>query len=89
METQKMHLATISILIKDRAAQAPEVNQILTKHGNIILARLGLHLGENAPENCVAVITVVIKATSQTISDLTKEIDQLYGVVAKSNILSE
>ncbi len=85
---KKKHLATISILIKDRHAQAPDINQILTKQGNIILARLGLNLGDKCPEHCTALITVIVSATSHEILALTKEIDEIYGIVAKSSILS-
>ena len=88
MPSKKAHLATISIVIKDRHAQAPDVNQLLTKHGNIILGRLGLNLGDRCPDNCVAIITIVVSATKQEVSNLTKEIDEIYGIVAKSNILS-
>jgi hypothetical protein len=81
------HLGTISILIKDRHAQAPDINQILTKHGNKILGRMGLNLQPRCLEHCTAMITVVVYAPKSEIDELTLEIDQIYGIVARSNIV--
>lgn len=89
METDKIHLATISILIKNRSAKAPEVNDILTKHGEIIMSRLGLHLKEIGLANMTGLITVVAKAQKQQIIALTEDLDKIYGVVAKTNIFNE
>lgn len=85
----KKHLGTITVLIKDRHAQAPDINQILTEHGHIILARLGLNLQPKCIEHCMAMITLAVEGTSKEISDLTKELDEIYGIVAKANIVTE
>lgn len=86
---KKQHLATISILVKDRHAQAPNINEILTKNGNLILARLGVNVQPRCIEHCKALITINVQGTAKEIRDLTKELDEIYGIVAKKNILTE
>lgn len=88
MEKTKIHLATVSILLKDRTDQAPKINQILTEHGNLIISRLGVNVQRRCVEHCTAIITIVVEASSKEIRDLTEKLDGYYGVVAKSNILT-
>jgi len=85
----KKHLATITILVKDRESHAPEVNQILTDHGHLILARLGVNVQRHCIEHCTALITVVIEATAEEINAITKKLDAFYGIVAKTTIITE
>jgi putative iron-only hydrogenase system regulator len=85
----KKHLATITILIKDRHSQAPDINQILTDHGHIVLARLGVNLQPKCIENCMAMITLATQGTAKEISSLTKELDEIYGIVAKASVMTE
>ena len=85
----KRHLGTISILVKDRHSQAPDINQLLTDHGNIILARLGLNVQPRCIDHCKAMITVVVEGSSKEISELTKKLDEIYGIVAKSKIMTD
>jgi len=85
----KKHLATISILVKDREKNSLELNQILTDNGHLILARLGVNVQRHCIEHCTGLITVVVEATAEEISQLTEQLDGLYGIVAKKNVLTE
>lgn len=85
----KKHLATISILIKDRQNHAPEVNRILTENGHIILSRSGLNVQRHCIEHCTAVITIIVEANAYKIHDLAHQLNDIYGIVAKHNILTE
>jgi len=85
----KKHLATISILVKDRQSHAKDVNEILTTNGHLIMARLGVNVQKSCVEHCTGFITVAVEATASEISKLTKELDELYGIVAKSSVLTE
>ncbi|MDA3814784.1 MAG: hypothetical protein PF549_00245 [Patescibacteria group bacterium] len=85
----KKHLATITILVKDRKSHATEINQILTENGHLILARLGVNVQRHCIEHCTAMITIAIEATTQEINNITEKIDEFYGIVAKSNILTD
>jgi len=84
----KKHLATITILIKDRQIHAKDVNEMLTENGHLIMARLGVNVQKSCVEHCVGMITVAVEGTAKEINDLTKNIDELYGIVAKSNIMT-
>lgn len=86
---EKKHLGTITILVRDRHAQAPDINQILTDHGHIILARLGINLQPRCIEHCTAVVTIVVEGAMKEIKELTTELDEIYGIVAKANIMTE
>lgn len=88
---QKKHLATVSILVKDRHSQAANVNQILTDHGDLILSRLGVNLcAAHIKEfkNCSALITVIAHGAKKEVDALTDQLDKIYGIVAKSNFLT-
>ena len=85
----KKHLATISILIKDRQSHAKDVNELLTINGHLIMARLGVNVQKCHIEHCTGFITIAVEATASEISKLTKELDELYGIVAKSSVLTE
>ena len=79
----KKHLATISILIKDRQTHAGDVNVILSKHGDIIISRLGLNLQKQCIQHCSALIVVIVDGSNKELNVLTKELDDLYGIVAE------
>jgi len=84
----KLHLATISILVKDRQMHAPEVNRVLTENGHLIMARLGVNIQRQCIEHCTALITVAIQATASEISAMTKKLNKLYGIAAKECIVA-
>lgn len=84
---EKLHLATVTILIKDRQEQAPEVNRILTENGHLIMARLGVNVERRCVERCTAMIAVALEVTARDVSRITKELNGLYGIVAKSSVM--
>ena len=88
MSTKKQ-LATITILIKDRQMHAQDVNKILTKFGHHIIARLGVNVQRTCVEHCTGMITVAVEASSSDIKKLTKKLDGLYGIVAKSCLMTK
>lgn len=84
---EKLHVATITILVKDREKNSPEVNRVLTENGHLIMARLGVNLQRHCIEHCTAMITVSVEATAKDISRVTKKLNKLYGIVAKSCVV--
>jgi metal-responsive CopG/Arc/MetJ family transcriptional regulator len=86
---EKKHLAAISILVKDRHNNVAAINKLLTEKGNLIMARLGVNPSRSCVKNCTGLITVIVEGKSREIKTLTKEIDSLYGVVAKVNIMTD
>jgi metal-responsive CopG/Arc/MetJ family transcriptional regulator len=89
MSKPKIHLGTITILIKERVTQAKSVNQILTERGKIIIARLGINLDRTKTTDCTGMITIAVEGTADEINDLNKELDELYGIVAKRAIMTD
>ncbi|MEI8361316.1 MAG: hypothetical protein WCG01_04260 [bacterium] len=89
MFKKKNQLGTITIAIGDRNVHAADVNQLLGIAGDLIIARLGVNVERTEVEHCSALITVVVEGSAKEISALTKKLDSLYGVVAKSSIVIE
>ena len=88
MNTEKpIHIATISILVKERETHAGIVNEILSRHGDRIIARLGVNLGRAGVRTYSGLIEIVIEGSNDEIKSLSDELDALYGIVAKTNIL--
>jgi len=85
----KKHLATITILVKDRQMHAKNVNKMLTENGHLIIARLGVNAQRSCVENCTGMIIVAVEGTAKEINNLTKKLDGLYGIVAKASIMTE
>lgn len=84
----KKHLATITILIKDRQANVEKLNQLLTNYGHLIMARLGVNVERRCVAHCTGLITLAIEATSKEVRDLTTKLNGLYGITAKSSIVT-
>ena len=87
--TVKKHLASITILVKDRQVHSVDVQKILTTHGKIILGRMGINPVRSCIKNCTGIITLVVEGTSEEIKALTKQLDDFYGIVAKTNIMTD
>ena len=85
----KKHLATITILVKDRQMHAKDVQKILTDNGHMIMARLGVNPQRSCVTNCTGLICIAIEGTAKEINDLAEKIDSLYGIVAKTSIVTD
>jgi len=86
---EKKHLASIAILIKDRHAHAVDVQRILTEHGKIILGRMGINPSRTCVAHCTGIISLLVEGTKKEIKALTKELDDFYGIVAKTTIMTD
>ena len=85
----KKHLATITVLVKDRQMHAQDVNKLLTENGHLIMARLGVNVQRSCVANCTGMVTVAVEGTAKQINSLTRKLDKLYGIVAKVNIMTD
>jgi putative iron-only hydrogenase system regulator len=83
----KTILGTLSILVKDRHSLSAAVNEILTKEGRLIRARLGVNIEPKCLSGCLAVISLVVEGTETEIRGLTKKLDDLDGVKAQNNLM--
>jgi len=83
----KTILATISILVEDRHNKSAGVNELLTKVGHLIRARMGVNLEPKCSADCLAVITLVAEGTKEEINGLTEKLNALTGVKAQNNLM--
>ena len=73
----------IGILITDRDKASPEIQNILSDYGDIILGRMGLpHLSENK----LSIITLIVQATTDQVGSLTGRLGSIPGVSVKSGL---
>ena len=70
----------VGIIVSDREHAVPAVNRILSEHADLILARVGLPFRERQ----VAVITMVVEATTDELGSLTGKLGLVADVSVKS-----
>lgn len=75
-------LGFVGIIIEDSRICSSRVNQILSEHHSLILARTGL---PHAPGDA-SVITLVIHATTDELGQLTGKLGNIQGVSVKSGL---
>jgi len=75
-------VGVVAIIVKQRAAGAPGVNQVLTDFGDIVLGRMGLPY----PARGLNIITLIVDATTDQIGALTGRLGTLSGVTVKSTL---
>jgi hypothetical protein len=83
----KKHLATITILSDDRHNNAAKMQKIMTEKSRLIRARLGINLAPMCSALCPGMIVLVAEGTEAEIKSLTKELNSLEAVKAKSLIV--
>ena len=72
-------IGTITILIRDREA-ATSVNRLLSEHADIILCRQGLPFHDRP----VAVISLIVEGSVDSINALTGMLGRVQGVECKA-----
>ncbi|MBN1675150.1 MAG: iron-only hydrogenase system regulator [Kiritimatiellae bacterium] len=73
-------LGFVGIIIQDRERTSEQVNRILSAHGTMIVARLGVPYREAA----CCVITLVVHASTDEVGRLTGRLGMLEGVCVRS-----
>ena len=79
-----MRIAVVGIVIeKDRSA-SKKVNEILSQYGDYIVGRMGI------PDSVddVYVISIIMKASTETISSMTGKLGRIENVTVKSAVTS-
>ena len=72
-------IGTITVLLSDRAA-APQVNEVISAHSDIVLARQGLPFRERP----VAVISLIVEGEVDEINSLSGQLGKIPEVNAKA-----
>jgi len=81
-------LATITILTTDRQASSAAMNQLLTDYGHQILARLGVNVQKACVEHCTGLITIVLEATKEEITELADKLNAIPEIKAEACIMT-
>lgn len=76
-------LGVVGIVVEDRKKTAPQVNQILSEHGEIIAGRLGLPYRERN----ISVIALIVDGTTDEIGSLTGKLGMVGGVQVCSSLI--
>lgn len=82
MNENQKRLGFVGIIIDDRDKCAGIVNEVLSKHSDLILARTGL---PNAKGN-TSIITLVIDASTDELGVLTGKLGNITGISVKSGL---
>ena len=72
-------IGTITVLLSDKAA-APQVNEVISAHSNIVLARQGLPFHDRP----VAVISLIVEGEVDEINSLSGQLGKIPDVTAKA-----
>ncbi|RIH65082.1 CopG family transcriptional regulator [Mariniphaga sediminis] len=85
MNNSEKRLGFVGIIIDDREKCSGVVNNVLSEHADLILARTGL---PNAKGN-TSVITLVIDATTDELGVLTGKLGRIAGISVKSGLAKQ
>ncbi|MBQ1780304.1 MAG: hypothetical protein II001_02605 [Bacteroidales bacterium] len=72
-------IGTITVLLSDRAAAA-QVNEVISAHSGIVLARQGLPFHDRP----VAVISLIVEGEVDEINSLSGQLGKIQDVTAKA-----
>jgi len=75
----------VGILVDERACQAPEVQEVLTRHGSRILSRHGIP----DPGRERGIITLTMQANDEERISLEQDLSKISGVSTKSFCLAD
>jgi len=84
MEEVKMEkrLGFVGIIIHNRKKAAPQVNNILTEFGDLVIGRMGIpHVKRE-----LSVIVLIVNATTDDLGALTGKLGKVNGVSVKSGL---
>ena len=73
-------LGFVGVIVEDRHAGAPAVNQVLGDFGDIIIGRMGIPHAKQA----LNVIALIVDATTDEVGALTGKLGKIPGVSVKS-----
>ncbi len=73
-------LGVIGIVVSDREQAAPKVNEILSRHAEAVIGRIGLPYKDRG----VSVISLIVEATTDELGAMTGRLGMLSGVQVKS-----
>lgn len=76
-------MGVVSVIVGDRNRDAGMVNDIISRHGELVLARMGVPCRDRG----VSVIALIIEATTNEVGSLTGQLGSLPSVRVKSSLV--
>ena len=73
-------IGTVTIIITDRIDQSVRVNEILSKHADIIIGRMGLPYSLKK----ISIICLIVNGSTDQLGSLTGQLGSIEGVQVKS-----
>lgn len=73
-------IGTVTIIITDRINQSVRVNEILSKHADIIIGRMGLPYSYKK----ISIICLIVNGSTDQLGSLTGQLGSIEGVQVKS-----
>ncbi|MGI5837919.1 MAG: TM1266 family iron-only hydrogenase system putative regulator [Chloroflexota bacterium] len=73
-------IAVVAVVIMDRQASAPMVNQILSQYGEIIVGRMGIPYREKN----LSVIALIVDGSTDELGAMTGKLGRIPGVRVKT-----
>ncbi|MBM4149818.1 MAG: CopG family transcriptional regulator [Lentisphaerae bacterium] len=80
MSATERRLGFVGIIVEDRNRASEAVNRVLSEHGAVIVARLGVPHRERG----YSVISVVVDATTDEIGEMTGQLGMIESVSVRS-----
>ena len=81
----KKNICIVGMLVNEKSVQAPEVQKVLSKYGNLILHRSGIPYSECDR----GIINLTVKATQAELEELKGELGKIPGLVFNAMCLAE
>ena len=76
----------VGLIVPHAAGHGPEIQKILSQHADLVQGRMGLPHLEN---DSLAVITLIVHASTDELGSLTGQLGRLPGVSVKSGLAPE
>ncbi|WBF69320.1 iron-only hydrogenase system regulator [Desulfovibrio subterraneus] len=76
-------MGVVSVIVGNRKQDAGMVNDIISRHGELVIARMGVPCRDRG----VSVIALIIEATTNEVGSLTGQLGSLPSVRVKSSLV--
>ena len=84
LDAMEKRIGVIAVLVEDPRA-VPQVNDVLSRFGEIIMGRLGLPYRDRG----VGIISLIVEGTNDSVGALSGQLGMISGVRTKSLLLTK
>jgi putative iron-only hydrogenase system regulator len=83
--TVESRIGVVAIMIENRKAAVPKVNDILSEFGETIIGRIGIPYRERG----LNIISIIVEGTTDQLGALSGKLGMVPGVTSKSVLLTK